>query len=116
VVSEIARVRETVEALRRGDLAHVGRLLNLSHASLRDDMQVSAERVDRLVATAQATPGVLGARMMGGGFGGSIIALADADHAQGALAAVRASFAATIGSAPEAFICTAVGGAGEVAA
>ena len=116
VVSEIVRVREAVEALRRGDLIGVGRLLNLSHASLRDDMQVSTDRVDRLVAAAQASPGVLGARMMGGGFGGSIIALADADEAQAALAAVCDSFAAVIGSAPDAFLCTAVGGAGEIAA
>jgi len=116
VVTEIARVRDAVEALRRRDLLAVGRLLDQSHASLRDDMQVSTDAVDRLVALAQATPGVLGARMMGGGFGGSIIALADAARADAALAAVRDRFAAVIGKPAAGFLCRAVAGAGEVRA
>ncbi|HXQ11295.1 MAG TPA: galactokinase [Caulobacteraceae bacterium] len=116
VVTEIARVRAAVEALARADLAQLGSLLDQSHVSLRDDMQVSTDAVDRLVAIAQATPGVLGARMMGGGFGGSIIAIVDAALADAALAGVRDRFAAVIGKTPEAFLCRAVGGAGEIAA
>jgi galactokinase len=116
VVGEIARVRAAVEALARSDLVALGRLLDQSHVSLRDDMQVSTEVVDRLVTIAQATPGVLGARMMGGGFGGSIIALVDATQVDAAVAGVRDGFAAAIGKRPEAFLCRAVGGAGEVTA
>jgi galactokinase len=116
VASEIARVRAAVDALASGDLAQLGRLLDRSHVSLRDDMQVSTDAVDRLVALAQATPGVLGARMMGGGFGGSIIALADVTQADDALAGVRDRFADVIGKRPGAFLCRAVDGAGEIAA
>ena len=78
-------------------------------------MQVSTDAIDRLVAIAQATPGVLGARMMGGGFGGSIIAIVDALRADAVLACVCDRFADVIGKRPEAFLCQAVGGAGEVA-
>ena len=116
MVSEIARVRAAVEALARSDLAALGRLLDQSHVSLRDDMQVSTDTVNGLVAIAQATPGVLGARMMGGGFGGSIIALVDAAQANTALAGVRDRVADVVGKRPEAFLCRAVGGAGEIAA
>jgi galactokinase len=114
VVTEIARVRAAAGALASGDLAEVGRLLDGSHASLRDDMQVSAEMVDRLVAIAQSTEGVFGARMMGGGFGGSVIALVAAEQAQSAMAAIRNRYAALVGKTPSAFLCRAVGPAGEI--
>jgi galactokinase len=116
VVSENARVRRAAEALGRGDLAALGALMDLSHASLRDDMQVSAGEVDRLATIAQATPGVFGARMMGGGFGGCVIALVDATAAEAASQAIGAAYAAVIGKAPDAFVCRAVAGAGEVIA
>ena len=74
VVTEIARVRAAVEALRAGDLAEVGRLFDASHASLRDDYEVSCAELDVSVEAARAA-GALGARMTGGGFGGSSIAL-----------------------------------------
>jgi galactokinase len=70
--------------------------------------------VDRLVAIAQSTDGVFGARMMGGGFGGSIIALVAAAHAELAMAAIRDRYAALAGKTPAAFLCRAVGPAGEV--
>jgi galactokinase len=110
VVSENARVREAAAALRSGDLAALGGLMNASHASLRDDMQVSVAAVDALAAAAQSTPGVFGARMMGGGFGGAVLALADAARAEAALGAI------TAGSRTSGFICRAVDGAGEIAA
>ena len=75
VVTEIARVRQTVVAMGTGDWAEVGRLFDDSHASLRDDYEVSC--LELYVATAAARAGgALGARMTGGGFGGSAIALA----------------------------------------
>lgn len=76
VVSENARVLEAVACLRTGDLERLGELLDASHASLRDDFEVSVPAVDRLVEIAQRDPDVFGARMTGGGFGGAIVAFA----------------------------------------
>jgi galactokinase len=75
VVSENARVLSAVEALGSGDLARVGELFRESHASMRDDFQVSLPDIDRLVEIANGAPGVTGARLTGGGFGGSIVAI-----------------------------------------
>ncbi len=79
VVTENARVRQAAEALRRGDLAALGRLLYASHASLRDDYAVSCPELDTVVEIARTVPGVAGARMTGAGFGGSALILAHAD-------------------------------------
>ena len=75
VVTEDARVLDAVDALRAGDLRRFGALLKASHASLRDDFQVSLAEIDWLVDTANADPDVLGARLTGGGFGGAILML-----------------------------------------
>lgn len=75
VVTENERVRAAVAALRSQDVERLGELLSASHASMRDDFEVSLPDIDRLVAIADATPGVLGARLTGGGFGGCVIAL-----------------------------------------
>ncbi len=77
VVRECHRVTEAVSSLKRGDLASFGKLLNASHASLRDLYEVSCPELNTLVNTAQQVPGVLGARMMGAGFGGCAIALVE---------------------------------------
>lgn len=79
VVSENARTLAAADALTRGDLPTMGRLMNESHDSLRDDYRVSCAELDTLVRTSLATPGVFGARMTGGGFGGCAIALARPD-------------------------------------
>ncbi len=79
VVAENARVREAAAALRRRDMAELGKLLNASHASLRDWFSVSCPETDRIVDVACATTGVLGARMMGGGFGGCVLVLCAED-------------------------------------
>jgi galactokinase len=75
VVSEIARVHDFVDALDNRDFDRLGRLLKESHQSLRDDFEVSTPHVDALVEKAWAVPGCFGARIMGAGFGGSILAL-----------------------------------------
>jgi galactokinase len=80
VVTENARVLAAVELLRAGDLAATGALLWASHDSLRDDFEVSWEQADVAVAAAR-DGGALGARMVGGGFGGSVIALVPGDGA-----------------------------------
>jgi galactokinase len=78
VVSENLRVSEAVTALERCDLAELGRLLDASHASLRDCYEVSTDAVEDAVARCKRA-GALGARIMGGGFGGSVLALLPAD-------------------------------------
>jgi galactokinase len=74
VIDENARVDATVTALRDGDLAEVGALLDASHASLRDLYEASTPAVER-TADALRTAGAAGARMVGGGFGGHVLAL-----------------------------------------
>ena len=76
VISEIARTLEAAEALSDGNVERFGRLMAASHASLRDDFEVSVPELDWIVEEACATDGVLGARMTGGGFGGSAVVLA----------------------------------------
>lgn len=77
VRSEVARVRAFVDALRANDFGRMGDLLKESHRSLRDDFEVSTRNVDALVGRADAIAGCYGARVMGAGFGGSILALVD---------------------------------------
>jgi len=75
VVMENARTLNAVEALKKDDLTEFGRLMRLSHDSLRDDYEVSCRELDLLVEIASGCEGVLGARMTGGGFGGSTVNL-----------------------------------------
>ncbi len=77
VISEISRTGQFAAALDHGDRALLGRLMNASHVSLRDDFEVSIPAVDRLVELAWGAPGCVGARIMGAGFGGSVVALVD---------------------------------------
>jgi galactokinase len=114
VVTENTRVIAVETAMRKGDAAALGGLLNQSHKSLRDDMEVSSPELDALAAIAQGTPGVFGARMMGGGFGGSIIAAVAADKVDAAHAAIVDAYAAQSGKTPNAFVCRSVDGAGEI--
>ena len=81
VITENQRVLEAAALLRRGKTAGIGRLLNESHASLRDDFEISWPEADVAVDAAVGA-GALGARMMGGGFGGSVIALLPEDRGQ----------------------------------
>jgi galactokinase len=101
VVRENGRTSAAVDALRRGHLAAFGRLMNGSHASLRDDFEVSAPELDFVVALAQREAGVIGARMTGGGFGGSAIALVDEADVERVSEALRRGFAAKFGTEPD---------------
>jgi galactokinase len=92
-VTEIARVLEAVTALRASDFATLGKLINASHASLRDDYAVSCPELDVAVAASVAA-GAMGSRMVGGGFGGSAIALIKASDVQKTKDAVLAAFEA----------------------
>ncbi len=78
VVTENARVLETVQAMERQDLSQMGRLMDASHASLRDDYQVSSEALDAMVEAMRRGGGCYGARLTGAGFGGCAVALVQA--------------------------------------
>ncbi|HEU4511676.1 MAG TPA: galactokinase [Nocardioidaceae bacterium] len=91
VLSEMDRVDAAVDVLSRGDHAALGPLLDGSHDSLRDDFEVSCAELDVVVDTCRQH-GALGARMTGGGFGGSALALLPGDRVEEAMAAVTAVF------------------------
>jgi galactokinase len=76
VISENLRVKKMVDALRKKDLVSMGEIMNESHASLRDDYEVSLPEIDLLVKLCLKESTVVGARLTGGGFGGSVVALA----------------------------------------
>jgi galactokinase len=101
VIRENIRVAEAGAALARGDFAVVGGLMNLSHAGLRDDYEVSSPELDALVEAARRVPGVLGARMMGAGFGGCAISLVEADAVPEFEARVARDYEAATGQAPK---------------
>ena len=92
VVTEDARVLESVAALKAGDLTRFGALMDASHESMRDDFEISVPQLDAVVSTAQAA-GAVGARMTGGGFGGCAIALLPAEDAEPLAAEVLRVFA-----------------------
>lgn len=93
VVTEQARVRDVVARLRAGRPADVGPVLTASHASLRDDFGVSTPELDTAVEAA-CSAGALGARLVGGGFGGSVLALVDRDDVAAVTGRVTERFAA----------------------
>lgn len=100
VHSELERVRAFVDAMEASDAVGMGALVRESHASLRDDFEVSTAAVDAVVDRANAAPGCLGARLMGGGFGGSILALVPAGGEtafEQAMAGHAVTFCATAG-------------------
>ena len=92
VVTENARVLEARDALLQGNLVWLGELFNASHASMRDDYEISVAAVDTLVALAVAQPGVFGARMTGGGFGGAVVIAAEAGAARAVALEVAAAY------------------------
>ncbi|MGI5214331.1 galactokinase [Plantactinospora sp. CA-290183] len=102
VVTENARVLETVDLLRAGRLAETGPLLTASHASMRDDFEITVPEVDTAVEAALHA-GAYGARMTGGGFGGCVLALVEAAAADAVGDAVRTAYAERGFTAPECF-------------
>lgn len=114
VVSENARVLAAAQALRDGELARFGDLMAASHASARDDYAISTTRLDALVALASATPGVVGARLTGAGWGGCAVALARADAAENLVAQVAAKSRDIGDPALQAFVCRPSPGAGHL--
>jgi len=99
VVTEAARTRAAADALARGDLAEVGRLLVAGHESLRDDYESTVPEVDLIVASAIAN-GAYGARLTGAGWGGAVVVLAPAERAARVMAEVAREFRERFGRAP----------------
>jgi galactokinase len=115
VVAENARVLAFAAAAEAGDWPLAGRLMNESHASLRDDFEVSCRELDLICEAAEKAAGVFGCRMTGGGFGGCAVALIDASRAADIAADVRAQCGEALGAEPTVFATAAAGGARLVA-
>jgi galactokinase len=113
VVTENQRVLDTAAALRAGDVGAVGPLLLASHASLRDDFDVSTPELDLLVELL-VEGGAVGARLTGAGFGGCVVALVQRNHADDLAAKTARRYRDATGLEPSAFVVRAVHGAGAV--
>jgi galactokinase len=113
IVTENARVLAAAQVLDAGRVADLAPLLDASHASMRDDFEITVPTVDLAVVTARGA-GALGARMTGGGFGGCIIALVPAGGAEGVASAVSEAFSAAGYAAPEHFVAAPSQGAHRV--
>jgi galactokinase len=111
VITENARVLKSIKALKAGDLVTFGQLLNQSHASLRDDYEVSCPEVDLLVELAQESHGVLGARITGGGFGGCTVNLIHVDAVEAFKERVVPAYREKTGLEAQVYVSTAANGA-----
>lgn len=103
-VYENQRTIQAVQALKAGDLSLFGALMNESHASLRDDYEVSCPEIDFLVAQAQAISGVIGSRITGGGFGGCTVSVVENDVVETFVSKIGASYLEAFGHEAEFYI------------
>lgn len=115
VLSENMRVLQAAEALQAGDLNLFGRLMASSHASLRDDFNVSSAELDLMVELAAHRPGVYGSRMTGGGFGGCTINLVQENYVDEFKDAVSSRYKQQTRRQPEIYVSSAAEGAGRLA-
>jgi galactokinase len=111
VISENKRVTDAVSALESANLEAFGGLMNASHASLRDDFEVSCPEVDQLVELSQNHPGVIGARMTGAGFGGCTVAIVANDSVQSFQDTVIPEYEKLSGRKAEVYLCASTAGA-----
>ncbi len=116
VVTENERVKQAADALLNGDVSTVGRLMAESHRSLRDDYQVSCAELDMMVEIACAQPGVVGARMTGGGFGGCTINLVHADASEQFKLVVATEYEKRTHICPDIYVVSATEGVQAIAA
>jgi galactokinase len=110
VVGENARTVEAAAALERGDLAAFGSLMDDSHRSLRDDYEVSCAELDVMVELARKLPGLYGARMTGGGFGGCTVNLVASSHADEFARSIADEYERATGLVPQVYVCATVEG------
>jgi galactokinase len=114
VVSENTRTVQAAKALLNGDFKTLGALMAGAHWSYSKDFEASCAEADAMVALAQDLPGLIGARLTGGGFGGCTINLVELSSAPAFVEALAARYAAQIGIVPQIHICHASGGAHRV--
>jgi galactokinase len=115
VVAENARVLEAGRALAQADLERFGQLMQESHASLRDDFQVSCRELDVMVELATKMKGVYGARMTGGGFGGCTINVVKSEEVEAFRSRMAEEYEGAMGKRPEIYVCSASDGVRRVA-
>lgn len=111
VISENERVLNAAKALFVGDAIEIGRLMNASHTSMRDDFEITNDELNIMVQIAQSQPGCFGARMTGGGFGGSAVALIQEDVTISFDKNVYNTYLEATNREPQIFICKASNGA-----
>lgn len=105
VISENQRVHDAAAALQSNNVKAFGQLMYASHASLRDDYQVSCKELDLLVELARTAPGIYGARMTGGGFGGCTVNLVNANSADSFGAQISQAYKVATGIVPDVYVC-----------
>jgi galactokinase len=115
VISENLRTVAAADALLKGDLAELGRLMGEAHTSYSKDFEGSCVEADAMVALAQDLPGLIGARLTGGGFGGCTINVVEQSQAAAFAEALGGRYAAQFGIVPQIHICHASGGAHKLA-
>ncbi len=111
VITENARTLEAGEAMKRGDAPALGKLMDESHVSMRDDFEISSDALNAIVDAARREEGCYGARMTGGGFAGCAVALVDLDKAERFATAVAGTYQNNTGLTPAIYVCKATNGA-----
>ena len=111
IITENQRTLDAANAMRVGDAVTLGQLMNASHASLRDDFEVSSDALNLIVECAREHEACIGARMTGGGFGGCAVALVRSDAAEDFATTVAAKYQERSGKTPAVYVCHATDGA-----
>ena len=113
-VYENQRTIKAVQALKENNIKEFGKLMNASHVSLRDDFEVSCEEIDILVDLAWKTPGVIGSRITGGGFGGCTVSIVENDQVQSFTETIGKAYAEKVGHEAEFYVVDMGDGAGKM--
>jgi galactokinase len=114
IITDSLRAEAAAAALDRGDLRELGELMAAAHASYRDDFEASCPEADLMVELANRQPGVVGARLTGGGFGGCTVNLVEEQYADAFVTAVATEYEKQTGIKPDVFRCRAADGAHQV--
>ncbi len=114
VITDSQRVIDGLALLRAGEIVAFGKLLNDAHRSYRDDFEASCEECDILATIGQAQPGCYGARLTGGGFGGCVVNLVEADASETFVQTLQTEYRARTGIEAEIYVCSTADGAGEI--